>query len=101
MLRELANGDVLAAGEFSEIGGVPANNIALWSTAPPGWSPLGDGLDAAVSAVTVLDNGDIVAAGFTTAGGTAADGAARSERDPSSAIGLGILTGVSGHSVPP
>jgi hypothetical protein len=64
-----------AGGDFTSAGGVPVNNIARWNGAS--WSDVGGGVtgdaDAAVNALTVLDDGSgpaLYAGGwFTNAGG--------------------------------
>jgi hypothetical protein len=43
------DGDLIAAGAFTEAGGVPVNRIARWDGTD--WSPLGSGIDGG----TVLD----------------------------------------------
>lgn len=61
------NGELIAGGEFTHAGGVPANYIAKWNGYS--WSPLGSGMNAEVDALCVF-NGDLVAGGrFTSAGG--------------------------------
>lgn len=61
------NGELIAGGEFTHAGGVPANYIAKWNGYS--WSPLGSGTNAQVKALTVY-NGQLVAGGhFTLAGG--------------------------------
>lgn len=74
----LSDGDVVAAGAFSTIGGVSANNIARYSMSTGAWSPMGTGTSSPVTALTVVPGGDVVAGGwFTTAGGIAARTIAR------------------------
>ncbi len=74
----LPDGDVIAAGAFSSIGGVAANNIARYSMSTGAWSPMGTGTSSPVTALTVIPGGDVVAGGwFTTAGGIAARTIAR------------------------
>src|SRR5436190_4174233 len=73
-LGALPNGDLVAGGTFTTIDGVPAARIARWNGSS--WSPLGMGVEGGTSpvvrAVTVLGNGDVLAAGtFTLAGGVA------------------------------
>jgi hypothetical protein len=60
---------LIAAGEFLEIGGVPADYIAAWDGSS--WSPLGTGMNGPVKALTVC-NGLLIAGGeFTSAGSVA------------------------------
>lgn len=75
-LATLPNGDVIAGGVFTQIGGVPANNVARWDGVA--WNAMGTGTDAQVTEVRVLQNGDLLVGGhFTTAGGVPAAGIAR------------------------
>jgi hypothetical protein len=75
-LATAANGDVLASGSFTAIGGVPAARVARWNGAA--WQPLGAGTDARVNRVHELANGHVLALGaFVTAGGVPANGIAR------------------------
>ncbi len=61
------DGQLIAAGVFTSIGGISANLIAAWDGAR--WTALGSGVDGAVYALTVY-NGLLVAAGsFLNAGG--------------------------------
>ena len=60
----LPNGDLIAGGSFSSVGGVAANNIARWNGWT--WAPMGSGMDdnfPAVLALAVLPNGDLIAGG--------------------------------------
>jgi hypothetical protein len=71
-LAVLANGDLVAGGDFTTAGGVACNNIARWNGSS--WSPLGSGLNQGaggwVNALTVRPNGELVVAGlFVSAGG--------------------------------
>ncbi|HYF16206.1 MAG TPA: hypothetical protein VD971_14160 [Phycisphaerales bacterium] len=88
----MPNGDVLAAGSFTNIGGVAANRVAVWNGAA--WAPLGSGIGGAganVFAVGVLPNGDVVAGGqFTTAGGLGVTNIARWNGFAWSAMSSGI-----------
>jgi trimeric autotransporter adhesin len=75
-LLALPNGDLIAGGNFTSAGGVPATNIARWDGSA--WSPLGSGTDAFVNALLLLPDGDLVAGGaFATAGGVSSPYLAR------------------------
>jgi Domain of unknown function (DUF5122) beta-propeller len=72
----LPTGELVAAGDFTTIGGVPANHIARWDGTV--WSPLGSGTNAAVHTLASLANGTLVVGGdFTQAGGQTANRLAR------------------------
>lgn len=70
-------------GGFTRVGSVQTSNIAVYDPTSGSWSTLGSGLShstsgAAVYALAVLPNGDLVAAGvFNTAGGIGANNIAR------------------------
>jgi hypothetical protein len=72
----MPNGDLIAGGSFTiTTGGVSVKRIARWDG--QAWGPLGGGVDdstgAAVRALAVMPNGDLVAGGsFTSVGGTSA-----------------------------
>ncbi|MEZ6038543.1 MAG: hypothetical protein R3F29_13765 [Planctomycetota bacterium] len=81
---EMPNGDLVAAGAFTHIGGVAAGYVARWDGTT--WSPLGAGLGGALPgfangvamAMLVLPNGDLLVGGqFTLAGGAPAQCLAR------------------------
>ena len=60
-------GDLIAAGDFTSIDGVPANNIARWDGEM--WHALGGGTDDTIHALMVY-NGPLIAGGaFTEAAG--------------------------------
>ncbi|MGB3969506.1 MAG: hypothetical protein WBO45_22420, partial [Planctomycetota bacterium] len=85
----LPNGDVIAAGDFTQIGGVAANHIARWNGTA--WAPLGQGCDSAVLALTRLPNGDVVAGGaFAAAGGVPAARIARWNGSAWAPLGTGL-----------
>lgn len=64
------NGDVIATGSFTSIGGVAANRIARWVKATGTWQAMGTGLNGTGFGVAVGPDGRIYAVGaFTTAGG--------------------------------
>ncbi len=93
-LAAMPNGDLIAGGDFATAGGVTVRGIARWNGAA--WSPLGSGmtwgtLPAAVYALLVLPNGDLIAGGdFNTAGGVAAQGIARWNGSAWQPFGAGI-----------
>ena len=63
-LAVLPNGDLVAAGGFTQICGTPANRIARWNGST--WQPLGGGIggtSAAVRSLVVLPDGNLLAAG--------------------------------------
>jgi hypothetical protein len=57
---------LIAAGTFSRINGVQASGIAAWDGST--WSPLGSGVNGAVSSLTVYNEKLMVGGIFTTAG---------------------------------
>jgi trimeric autotransporter adhesin len=65
-LSQRANGDVIAGGFFSAVGGVPAQNIARWNGSS--WSSLGAGLGNPAYASRELPNGDLLAGGNSLVG---------------------------------
>lgn len=93
-LLALPNGQLIAAGEFSQIGGVPANNIARWTGTT--WEALGSGLtlnagQGFINALERLPDGSIIAGGsFTTAGGAPASKIARWDGTTWSPLGAGV-----------
>ncbi len=97
-LAVLPNGDLVAAGDFTSIGGVAANHIARWNGSS--WSPLGSGVawpgvSASVLALAAMPNGDVVAGGwFTVAGAVNAVGIARWNGSAWSALGGSVNSAV-------
>lgn len=64
-LAQLPNGDLVAGGLFTQVGGVAANNLARWNGTT--WSAMGSGATGGyVQALTVLSNGRVMAAGHIT-----------------------------------
>jgi hypothetical protein len=61
-LATTLDGDLVAGGQFTQIGGVSANRVALRHNGA--WQPLGGGVSSEVDAVAVLPSGDIVVGGF-------------------------------------
>ncbi len=88
------NGELIAGGGFSSVGGTPANNIAYWDGLT--WSPLGSGMRGGYPYVTfvfalTLYNGELIAGGsFYTAGGTEAHNIARWDGTIWSPLGSGV-----------
>ncbi|MCR9243938.1 MAG: hypothetical protein NXI31_02825 [bacterium] len=58
----LPNGDVVAAGSFSQIGGVAANNVARWNGTT--WIPIGNNAPSPCYGVATTDAGEIYVAAF-------------------------------------
>ncbi|MCL4222152.1 MAG: hypothetical protein KJZ65_12375 [Phycisphaerales bacterium] len=96
-LADLGDGEKLyAAGRFLNIGGVPANNIAVWNGS--NWSALGGGIThtsiAQVICMTTFDDGNgpaLYAGGsFTSAGGSPATRIAKWNGSSWSAMGDGF-----------
>ena len=74
----VAGGKVYAGGNFSNIGGVSANAIAVWNGTS--WAPLGTGITGGNGRVSfIIVRGDDVYVGgdFSTAGGVAANRVAK------------------------
>jgi hypothetical protein len=70
-LTTLPGGDLIAGGNFTTAGGVPANFVARWNGSI--WSALGSGMTGGnftvVNSLITLPSGDLIAGGqFTTAG---------------------------------
>ena len=71
----VAGDKVYAGGTFTNIGGVSANNIAVWNGTA--WAALGTGVNASVTSIIVKGEDVYVGGGFTTAGGAAANRVAK------------------------
>jgi hypothetical protein len=96
-LTTLPNGDLIAGGDFTTAGGVPANRIARWNGSA--WSALGSGMNSDVYALTTLPSGDLIAGGgFTTAGGVVAPYIARWGCPPPTACNPADIADTSGRS---
>lgn len=79
-ITEQPNGNIVVGGDFTAIGGVPANHIAMWNGST--WSAMGSGMaptaERAVTDLISLPNGDVIAGGnFSAAGGVPARNVAR------------------------
>jgi hypothetical protein len=93
-LAVMPNGDLIAGGDFTSAGGVPASYVARWNGTA--WSPLGSGMDGEVLSLAVMPNGDLVAGGFfATAGGVTVNCIARWDGTSWSALGSPV-SGVAG-----
>ncbi|MAG56981.1 MAG: hypothetical protein CMJ83_11860 [Planctomycetes bacterium] len=92
---------LFAGGEFTVVGGVPANRIARWDGNY--WSPLWSGANSSVSAMTVFDDGTGLAlyagGSFTVIGGVAANRIARRTGLVWSSLGSGVDSTVSALAV--
>ena len=96
------NGEVYAAGAFTQAGGLAANRIAKWNGTA--WSSLGtgagNGVNSNVSALAVSGSGEVYAAGiFTQAGGAAAKYIAKWNGTAWSSLGAGVNSYVNALAV--
>lgn len=65
------NGNIYVGGSFSMIGGIAANNIAMWNGST--WAPLGNGTNGNVFTLCVHGSQIFAGGNFTTAGGISAN----------------------------
>jgi hypothetical protein len=72
---QVYNGELVAAGCMTQIGGVPVNNIARCDGSA--WQPLGAGLNGSAQALTVYAGKLIATGGFVVAGTATVNGVAR------------------------
>lgn len=95
------NGDVYVGGQFTQAGGIAANNVARWNGTA--WSNLGagtGGTDNSVRALAVAPNGDVYAGGyFTHAGGLLASRVARWNGTAWGSLGSGMDAAVNALAV--
>jgi hypothetical protein len=85
----LANGDIIAGGQFRWADATPVDNIARFDGTT--WHPLGAGLNGAVFGLVKLANDDVVVSGqFTQAGGQPANHIARWDGATWSPLGTGL-----------
>lgn len=80
-------GHLLAAGSFSEIGGVKANNIAKWNGNT--WSPLGGGINGWVGSLAMAGTNVYAGGWFSMAGEKEANNVAKWDGNSWSAVGAG------------
>lgn len=91
-LAKLPDGDIIAGGTFSTVGGEPMSNIARWNG--DSWVGLGEGLPGGVGALAVMPNGDVVATGdFNTINGVTVNRVARWNGKEWAAMGGGLPGG--------
>ncbi|MGE4072845.1 MAG: hypothetical protein AB7E72_16885 [Lysobacterales bacterium] len=80
-------------GRFTQVGPVPASNLAFWNRASDTWSALGAGLDGVVTALEFAVDSLYVGGAFTQAGGIGALRVARWNGTQWSALGGGLTVG--------
>lgn len=99
-IEVLANGDIVVAGSFTGVDGVPANNIARYDGAS--WNALATGLNGPVKDLAQA-GADLIAVGnFANAGGLAVNRVARWNGASWSALGSGLgIFGASAVAVSP
>lgn len=71
----VAGDKIYAGGSFSSIGGVAANNIAVWNGVA--WAPLGSGTNGYVSSIIVRGDDVFIGGNFIAAGGIGANRVAK------------------------
>lgn len=98
-LMVLPNGDLVAGGTFTAVGGQTMKRIAVWNGTS--WAPLGAGLTEAAKDIAILPNGDLLVGGyFENAGGDPdADFLARWDGSEWSAFGPPVDSGVEAITV--
>jgi len=94
-LAQTSTGDIVAAGQWTHAGGVPATHIARWDGDE--WLPMASGFNAYVTALVSLPGGDVVAGGeFTLSGATGLTRIARWNGTAWAAMGNGLDATVRG-----
>ncbi|MBF9224277.1 T9SS type A sorting domain-containing protein [Hymenobacter ruricola] len=94
-LSVAGNGDVYAGGNFTEAGGLPANNVARWNGTA--WTSLGagtaNGTNGGIYTLAVAPNGNLYVGGFfTQAGGASAGNVAQWNGTGWTSLGTGTTT---------
>ena len=84
------DGALYAAGAFTLIGGVEAQNVARFDPQSGRWQALGGGVDGRVVDLAVNDENVFVVGDFTSAGGVPARGIARYEFASGAWSGIGL-----------
>lgn len=88
-LAVMTNGNVVAGGPFSNIGGFNVSTLAQWNGVT--WSHIGPPTGGDVRALAVLPNGDLIVGGeFDQFGGVAASRIARWDGNTWSPLGVGV-----------
>ena len=95
-LTRLANGDLLAGGYFTIVGGVIHYCISRWDGST--WSPLGSGANDTVSCMALHTNGDVLVGGMFTFPGNRI---ARWDGSSWSPLGQGLPGNVSAIAILP
>jgi len=82
------NGNIYVGGSFNTVGGISAQNIALWNGST--WTTLSTGANGTIYALALTSNGDLYAGGnFTQIGGINANNIARWNGSTWQALGSG------------
>jgi len=85
----LPNGELIVGGSFSELGGVPVDNIARFDG--DAWHALGFGVDGNVTSLALDVDGTVLVGGtFQTAGGAPAQSVARWDGSNWATVGAGL-----------
>lgn len=88
-LIAVSNDQLIVVGSFTSIGGVPADNAAVWT--PEGWSELQGGLSGQAYDMVRLPSGALViGGGFTMAGDVAVSNVAKLENSVWSPLAGGL-----------
>lgn len=82
--------ELIFAGSFDTIGGIPAKNIAKWNGTI--WQPLGSGISIGTQCMAVYNNELYVAGKITTAGGNTVSNIAKWNGSTWSSVGGGITS---------
>jgi hypothetical protein len=82
------NGNIIAAGSFTQAGNTQASNIAAWNGSS--WQSLGLGLNGEVYALDVYNNELYAGGSFTMSGGTPVSRIAKWNGSAWSAVGAGL-----------
>jgi hypothetical protein len=89
---------LFVGGDFANAGGMPAENIARWSTVTGTWSAFGQGVDGRVQSIAGNFFGEVVVGGiFSFAAGIPANRVAKWNGSTWSSLGTGQANGVTGE----